>query len=689
MFIGFLVVFAACTKHDVSVETRFIASPETLASPALQSIDSLMWQRPDSALAILLPWFDTCCRDALNASPQNASPDDATDSMARRNHCVSTGQTFDNHYAHLLLAELLYKNDYQQSNRVELQQAVVYFDSLVQQAPPVPPLKRGKGDSRTTPNENSNLIFLSARAHYINGVGYYERDSVVEACGEYLKALETMEGHFNEKELVGKKAVFMTYTYNRLGDMFSEQFMMESSISCYEQALVYCLIEPTSPTGVSNSLYRLGKQYDKMDMFDKARQYYCQALETISNSDNPVYRNIVSSKAICDYQLGLGLEQSLNMLSQVLSETTDEKEQSVRLLVIGIIFFEEMMYDSAIYYLKPLCDNRESATFQIDAANYLRIIYDSLGDHEKSNDYMRLSACQSKTEGQNKALVSQLDHLFQNYQNQKLEKKAIQEQQAAVLRTIKMAIPIAIIAVSILVVIIRKRNKKKLAKQNAEAQLKLKERERHHLEELKRQQKESKQRLHESETIYVKKIEVERQRHEEVLEAERLTHKMQQAAIAGRLKRSNQEVRELQNQIKQWDGLAAKTENAPSFEEEPVCRLIMERMNDGQFKAQMDYRIYKAYALNDKDLRALREAADRHFNWFTVRLSRKYPQLTRIDLDYCCLYLLGLTNADVSALMQRAYNTVNERSNKIKRILGSESAIFTTLQFIASEAASH
>ena len=79
-------VLAACHRP---VETRFIASPEAVASPKLQAIDILMWQRPDSALAQLLPWFDTCCRDGV--------------------HTVST--TFDRHYAHLLLAELLYKND--------------------------------------------------------------------------------------------------------------------------------------------------------------------------------------------------------------------------------------------------------------------------------------------------------------------------------------------------------------------------------------------------------------------------------------------------------------------------------------------------------------------------------------------------------------------------------------------------
>ena len=81
------------------------------ACPELAAIDSLMWQQPDSALAVLLNYLDDDSRDA-----------------ARH---VSTNETFDNHYAQLLTSELLFKNDYAQTNRTELLQAVAYFDSLL------------------------------------------------------------------------------------------------------------------------------------------------------------------------------------------------------------------------------------------------------------------------------------------------------------------------------------------------------------------------------------------------------------------------------------------------------------------------------------------------------------------------------------------------------------------------------
>ncbi|MCQ2321433.1 MAG: hypothetical protein MJZ91_08925, partial [Bacteroidales bacterium] len=99
--------------------------------------------------------------------------------------------------------------------------------------------------------------------------------------------------------------------------------------------------------------------------------------------------------------------------------------------------------------------------------------------------------------------------------------------------------------------------------------------------------------------------------------------------------------------------------------------------------AKVDYAVYKDSALDKQQLLDLRLAADRHFNQFTVRLKQAYPKLTNSDLDYCCLYLLGLTDADISALMQRAYNTVNERSTKLRNVFGRENNISNTLRDLA------
>ena len=169
------------------------------------------------------------------------------------------------------------------------------------------------------------------------------------------------------------------------------------------------------------------------------------------------------------------------------------------------------------------------------------------------------------------------------------------------------------------------------------------------------------------------------------LEAKQQSHKIQQAALSGRLKRSNEELRELKGQVLQQNDAAQKPEEqAETFADETICRLVMERVEKGQFKSKVDCSQYRDFALNKQQLLDLRLAVDRHFGQFTVRLKNAYPQLTNSDLDYCCLYLLGLTDADVAALMQRAYNTVIERNGKLRKVFGSDKPLPDTLMGLAN-----
>ena len=656
------VVLAACsTRHPV--ETRQGTSlPNNMACQQLQAIDSLMWQHPDSALMVLVDFAGSPKADSLSS--------------------------FDGHYFQMLLSELLYKNDCEQSNRAELLKAVDYFDSLTIVLNDNPqPRSRHCGLGPQSPGHYDNLVFLDARAHYINGAGFYERDCVVEACAEYLKALKVMESHFKEKDLLKNKAKFMAYSYNRLGEMFSEQFMMENAITCFEKSLIYCKIEPTSPTGIANTLFLIGKQYDKMNDYDEAKRYYDCALKDITDTGISLYRNIVSGKALCDYNCGMGMEKPIEALEQIARQSDDETERLTRYWAIGAIFFEEKMLDSAFFYLKPVYENTDDISVRNQIAGCLRVIYENAGDQEKADECVRFMAGNMKPEGENQALVSQLDNLFQDYLKQKQKKLAEAEHAKHIKKTVGIIVTIAILLVLGIVVVAKRRSRKLLRQQKEEA-------DRQHKEELRLRQAEAEKVLEEKEKHHQQEIEAKEARarkeleerdkqHIEVLEAERQTHRMEQAAISGRLKHSHQEVRELKEKIRQQEDLAAKSGIAASFNEEPICRLIMECVHDGQFKSKIDCELYKSYALDKQQLLDLRVAADRHFSQFTLRLRKAYPKLTSIDIDYCCLYLLGLTDADISALMQRAYNTVNERSTKLRNVFGRENNISNTLRDLA------
>ena len=679
-WIGILVLLAmaACTRPDTDpVETRRATSrieqvPEPVVpeahrrvegpSPELSAIDSLMWRQPDSALACLIPYFDTCRDVACNVYPENHNGN--SEDVARY---VSTNVAFNRHYANLLLSELLYKNDYAQTNRPALRQAVHYFDSLTFTLNDTPSPKRLiAGTDPLSLTRNDNLSFLTARAHYINGVGYYENDSIVPACAEYLKALELMESRFDEKDLVGKKARFMTYTYNRLGDMFSEQYMTEPAIDCYRHSYDYSVISPISSYSVSNALYRIGKQYNKKGDKDSADYYYTQALMNMLDSTNLYYRDIVSSKALLSYQCTHQAEVPLRRLKQMATLAEDNDERLTRYLLIGDIYYEKRQFDSARLFLEPVFLNMDDAVSQIQAAEYLRILYDSLEEKEKSDYYVHFLAANKPMEYESDAKISNLSELYKSYLEKKLkqrsEKEKQEERRQATKKTIVVIIPILILIVFILILLIRNKHRKNiLAKEEF------------HQQQL--QAKEANARI---------KMEERDKQHMEAIEAERQAHRMEQAAISGRLKRKNEEVRELKDQIKRQDELEATPKHAESFVDEPICQLILGRVKEGQFLSQIDCKIYNDYALSKEQVISLHEAADHHFGLFTLRLSKAYPKLTNSDLDYCCLYLLGLSDADISALMQKAYSTVSQRSRKIKAILGNNSPLPMTLRGIAN-----
>jgi tetratricopeptide (TPR) repeat protein len=601
------------------------------ACRTLESIDSLMWQQPDSAFALLQAFAVSSEADSLDES--------------------------DIHYFQLLLSELLYKNDCEQTNRKDLLRAVAYYDSIAgspgaeARGMSVWPFRRRDASHASA----QTTAFLAARAHYINGVGYYERDSVVEACAEYLKTLEIMEGTFEDKELTGHKAQFMACTFNRLGDLFSEQLMMKPSIECFENALVFCRIKPTSPQGIANILSRLGLQYDKLGDKEKMRCYYEQALEEMPAMENSNYRDLMAIVALCDYQLGSGIEKPMKTMMEVLDKAEDDSERLSRYLTIGDIYYEEGQYDSALRYLKPVFEKQEAVALKVQVAGFLHDIYSDQGDDENADKYAHYIVSQKKSEGENMVVVSKLDGMYQDYLHKKQEKQAEEAREQSVKKTVGIIVPITVMVALVVFILLKLRHKKLLKEQQREAD---------------------------------RMLESEERSHQKEIESERQAHQVQQAALSGRLRRSNGELRELKEQIRRQEDADAKSGHAASFAEEPICRLIMERVNEGQFKSKVDCEIYKQYALDKRQLFELREAVDRHFSQYTLRLRKAYPDLTDMDVDYCCLYLLNLTNADISALMHRAYNTVVERESKIQRITGNEKPLSVTLKDLSRYSAS-
>ena len=642
------VVVAACsTRH--SVETRFIASP----NQQLQAIDSLMWYQPDSALMVLVDFAATPKADSLSA--------------------------FEGHYCQMLLSELLYKNDCEQSNREKLLKAVRYFDSIVG----TDETDARKADTRGVSLRERNA-FLDARAHYINGVGFYERDNLVEACAEYLKALEVMEGHFGEEDLVKNKAKFMAYTYNRLGDMFSGQFMMENAISCYEKSLIYCKIEPISSQSVSNMFFLIGKQYDKMNEIDKARLCYEQALGRMKNSDNLLYRDVFFCKTVCDYQVGKGLDKTMDELRQIVVQADDEKERLNRFLTIGAIFMEEGIYDSALYYFDIVFQYEKDMVVKMRAAESMRSIYDKLGDKEKYDEWLHFLALQKKPDGEDKALVSQLDDSYQNHVKQKQEKQTEAEHAKHIRKIVGFIVPIAVLLALAIIIVAKLRSRKLLKQQQKEA-------EQAHEEELRRLQVETQQRLEETERKHRQKVEemvkrhedelrIQRdqsekemeqtkQRHEAELEAERLAYQKEREGLQLNLQLSKRNVNTLQVELgrKRTDAEG----HYEAFLKEPVCVKINDAVRDLQITTRKPYTSYRVN-FGDETFTQFGLVVSAYYGEVKPALLCLYPSIAQEDLLLCYLYLLGMENKQIAVVRQREYSTVRKQAGELKKRLGIE-----------------
>ena len=624
-FLVGLAMLMACAK-PTKVEV-----PEPVEGPTLvlSQIDTLMWHHPDSALAVMMEFA---------ASPE-------TDSM----------DAFEGHYCQVLVAELLFKNDYGQSNREEVLKAVHYFDSIVGMDGAD---THDKADARGAAVRERDA-FLAARAHYINGVGYYEQGDLVNACTEYLNTLRIMESHFGENELVGHKPRFMALTYNRLLDLFEGQLMPEPAIYCAKQSLVYNQIAPTSLNAKANILSEIGLEYHILEETDSVVFYYEAAFNALHDRNNLVYRDLMASQALFDYYDLHDTTKALNSLKSMVAQAESETERMTRYETIGDIYHNAGQFDSAKVYLETVFDFAKDATDQKLAAKALHDIAISEGDTLKANQYAKFLIEDVSAAAESQKRVSQLNELFQQHLQWEQERAEAERQQAARLRRNRMIVVVSVlVAVAALLAWLLIRRKMKQQRDAAS------------------QQMEAVQEAH--------RLESQR------MEAEREAHRLEKASMSGRLKRSNQELRELKDQMRQQVGNGAPKQEAQavSFNDEPICRLIMERVNEGQFKAQMDCKLYQDYALGKEQVMALREAADRHFNQFTSRLAKAYPDLTKGDLDYCCLYLLGLSDADISALMQRAYATVSERSRKLKGIFGTEEPLSVALMSFANGSAS-
>lgn len=429
-----LLVAALVAACNTSVE------PMERPCQELEEIDTLMWQQPDSAFARLREFVASSKADSLDV--------------------------FNEHYCQLLISELLYKNNYAQTNREDLLKAVDYFDSI-------------------------DDGFMAARAHYMNGVGCYERDSIIAACKAYLKALELMETHFPDLALQRNTATygttalpsnrllwFMDLTYCRLEGLFSKQFMQEPAIVCGKRAIAIDTICPFDSYNTPALFLNLGLQYNKLYelnkepyLADTAEYYFNEALRHLPDTNNRLFIDVVTQLELLKINMGQDFEPSIIVLKRIAAQTLDETERLCSYLAIGGIYHSYNQYDSALVYLTPVFENKKDPYRQKVVAPYLHEIYLNTGDTVKAALFARYIADNTATEGESNAQVSTLNDLFQQHLQWEQDRAKEEEHRRALQRNrwIWMAIAGLLLLVAIAIVVTRRGYGKRLKLQQEES----------------------------------------------------------------------------------------------------------------------------------------------------------------------------------------------------------------------------
>lgn len=322
----FMMMFVILTSSSCSKNDIFSEKETPFHYNALRDIYVAITHNPDSALSMI--------NDFGNS----------TDLMI-----LKKAELYE---YHTLLAEARYKCNLNNINEIELNKAVMFFDSII----------------KIHPNNNEILLHCS-RANYYKGTAEEEKENFKNAFVNYLEALKMIE-HIggignNKKDIIHFKALI----YVRLGDILYWLDAYEAAIECLENANTLFMQEDNINAVIRNNII-MAIMYAHSYNYDKTFRHLIIADSLIMQYDRHSSLKYVTERinASLMYNIGYHDEPFQTMLRQYKTlESPNLKMEAAG--VLGDMYYSKGMLDSAIYYYEQyLPDNRYST---IDAANHI------------------------------------------------------------------------------------------------------------------------------------------------------------------------------------------------------------------------------------------------------------------------------------------------------------------------------
>ena len=545
-------------------------------------------------------------------------------------------------------ADSLYKNYLPQSNFEEVKAAVEFFDSLrliktTDNSQRTTDFFRRSKTKSCTSDACSRTVdccplsvdFICAKAHYYHAVGLTEKDDIVGACEHYLIALEIMEPLVetsllwrlmaNDKRLKTKgkglcdsvtlrlcdsdedyeKIRFVALIYTRLGEIFLNESCCNLAIVNYKNALLFSNVLDDNMFK-SNTMKYIGNAYQLYSKQDSALLYYRKSLE---------YNNCIDNKLDVDKCIAQILyykgerDSALKMLRNNLNKIDNEIVKYAYHHTLGNMFYKNNAYDSALYYLEESLED-SLIIKKLAFTTTLSAIYDSLGNYEKRAYYDNICSKLLKNNINKEVDKSNLQTLYNNYNERKSESISI-EAKARTRRITIISCLGAIIAIMFVFVYVRYNYKKQNDRLKGE---------------INDYAKENKRLIDDFKKSNNKKDKI--------------------------IKQQKKEISEIKNQFNNATGF-----NLEAYYDSDICKKILSR-KDSDFSS-----------LKEDELALLLKSANLYLNNISVRLVEQFPTLNHNDIYTICLIILNVEKNKLPHLLSRDRKTIWDRLDKIRRLM--------------------
>lgn len=339
----------------------------------------------------------------------------------------------------ILIAEVLYKNYFSQTNDSAIVESVRFYDSLANIYP-----------------KNVEVILQKSRAHYYKAVGESEKDGIKNACSDYIIALKTID-EIKEKGRNYNIDYFNGLIYNRLASIYYYNDAFNLSISLDKMANE-CFAKSNSIHPIAYNYLCIAKMLSTMDLYDEEENYLNMADSLISNvlkiEDNQLKRKILMERALLASYRDNDNKKALELARQYMSKADGEEERVLGYTQLGEIFYKDCQYDSALYYFEK--DFLRNHYTMLHCGNRIIEICKISGDNEKAAYYAPLLAEETNQELELTPMKAELVAMYEQYEADK-QKAEIRDLWLKII----MALTVGIIILVVVFFVVSKIRKRK------------------------------------------------------------------------------------------------------------------------------------------------------------------------------------------------------------------------------------